>query len=92
MSNSLSITIDTKTNKWLELNMAEGYGKRPLWQWILIYVIIGGIIYAGIYYFVIAKKSGSNLYSGTSTPTPSSTPSTQQAPSSAPGNPIIPKY
>lgn len=40
--------------------MANGYGKRPLWQWILIYVVIGGIIYAGIYYFFLAKKGGYN--------------------------------
>src|SRR5258708_30432763 len=92
MSNSLSITIDTKTNKWLELNMAEGYGKRPLWQWVLIYVIIGGIIYAGIYYFVITKKRGSNPYYGTSTPTPSSTPTTQQPRSSHPQSPLIPQH
>lgn len=70
---------------------SKGYGKRPLWQWIIIYLIIGGIIYAGIYYFVISKKGSGNLYGGTSTPTyqtptsmpanqPSSTPSTQTAP------------
>ncbi len=37
-----------------------GYGKRPLWQWVVIYVVIGGIIYAGIYYFFLAKKGGYN--------------------------------
>lgn len=36
----------------------KGYGKRPLWQWILLYVIVGGILYYGIYYFAIAKKGG----------------------------------
>jgi len=36
----------------------KGYGKRPLWQWILIYVIIGGIVYGAIYYFAVAKKGG----------------------------------
>lgn len=35
-----------------------GYGKRPLWQWILIYVVVGGIIYFLIYYFVLAPKGG----------------------------------
>lgn len=35
-----------------------GYGKRPLWQWILIYVVVGAIIYGLIYYFVIAKNRG----------------------------------
>lgn len=36
----------------------SGYGKRPLWQWILIYLVIGGIIYALIYYFVLAPQGG----------------------------------
>ncbi len=35
-----------------------GYGKRPLWQWVFIYVVIGGIIYGLIYYFVLAKNGG----------------------------------
>lgn len=42
----------------------SGYGKRPLWQWILLYVIIGGIIYAGIFYFYMHRSSSNN-----STPT-----------------------
>lgn len=53
---------------------SKGYGKRPLWQWVLIYIIIGGIIYAAVYYFVLAKK-------GYSLPGGSLTPSTQTAPS-----------
>lgn len=37
--------------------MAEnGYGKRPLWQWILIYAVLGAIAYGLIYYFLIGKK------------------------------------
>src|SRR5688572_2436581 len=35
-----------------------GYGKRPMWQWILIYLIVGGIVYYAIYYFVLAGKGG----------------------------------
>jgi len=34
----------------------KGYGKRPLWQWILIYVVIGGLVYAAVYYFAFAKR------------------------------------
>lgn len=52
---------------------AKGYGKRPLWQWVLIYVVVGGIIYGAIYYFAIAKKGG---YGATST----GTQSTSQSP------------
>lgn len=37
-----------------------GYGKRPLWQWVVIYLIIGAIVYAAIYYFVIAKRGGAS--------------------------------
>lgn len=36
----------------------KGYGKRPMWQWILIYVVIGAIVYGLIYYFVLAKRGG----------------------------------
>lgn len=36
----------------------SGYGKRPLWQWIVLYLVIGAVAYAAIYYFVIAKKGG----------------------------------
>jgi hypothetical protein len=32
----------------------KGYGKRPLWQWILLYVVIGGVVYGLVYYFVFA--------------------------------------
>ncbi len=39
----------------------SGYGKRPLWQWILIYVVIGGIIYAVIY-FVLAGRGAASPY------------------------------
>ena len=34
------------------------YGKRPLWQWILIYIVIGGIIYFLVYYFFLHKTGG----------------------------------
>lgn len=35
-----------------------GYGKRPLWQWILIYLVVGGVVYGLVYYFVFAKRGG----------------------------------
>jgi hypothetical protein len=33
-----------------------GYGKKPLWQWIVIYLIVGAIVYGLIYYFLINKS------------------------------------
>ena len=40
--------------------MANGYGKRPLWQWLLIYLVVGAVIYGLIYYFVFNKSGGYN--------------------------------
>lgn len=37
---------------------SKGYGKRPLWQWIVIYVVVGTLIYAAAYYFYFAKQVG----------------------------------
>lgn len=33
----------------------NSYGKRPLWQWVILYLIIGGIIYALLYYSGIVR-------------------------------------
>jgi hypothetical protein len=49
--------------------MANGYGKRPLWQWVLIYLVIGAVVYYAIYYFVFAKKGGYS-YGSDSQPAP----------------------
>ena len=43
-----------------------GYSKRPWWHWVLLYVVIGGIIYGLIYYFVFAKKGGYNYNNNSS--------------------------
>ncbi len=59
-----------------ETKKDSGYGKRPLWQWIVLYIVIGIVIYGLIYYFVLAKKGGYSNSGGT--------PSTQTAPK-APG-------
>ncbi len=42
--------------------MAESYGKRPLWQWVLIYLLVGGFLYWAAYYFYFSKQGG---YGGT---------------------------
>lgn len=44
----------------------DGYGKRPYWQWILIYLAIGAVVY-GVYYFVFANKGNYNAPSATQT-------------------------
>lgn len=52
-----------------------GYSKRPLWQWVVIYLIIGGVVYAAIYYFVIAKRGGYKANYGASVPQKQTAPS-----------------
>ena len=43
-----------------------GYGKKPLWFWILLYVVIGGLIYYLVYRFYFMKNGYNyNPYSGT---------------------------
>jgi len=50
----------------METEEKKGYGKRPLWQWILLYVVIGAIVYGLVYYFFFAKNGGYNYNSGSS--------------------------
>jgi hypothetical protein len=35
----------------------KGYGKRPMWQWVLIYVVVGGLVYFLIYWLFIRGGS-----------------------------------
>ena len=46
-----------------QTNQNYGYGKRPLWQWILIYIVVGGLIYGLVYYFFLNKNGGYNTNS-----------------------------
>ena len=59
----------------------SAYGKRPLWHWILLYLVIGAILYGAFYYFVLAKKGGYSAPSSYSKPT-----STQSSSSATPDN------
>lgn len=56
------------------------YGKRPLWQWIALYVVVAILVYGLVYYFVLAKKGGS--YNTNSAAVPS-----YSAPTMAPTTP-----
>lgn len=40
----------------------KGYGKKPMWFWVLLYLVVGGLIYFLVYYFFIADRSGGSLY------------------------------
>lgn len=45
----------------------KGYGKRPLWQWVVIYLVVAAVVYGLVYYFVLAKGSGYQV-PGTASP------------------------
>jgi phosphotransferase system glucose/maltose/N-acetylglucosamine-specific IIC component len=36
----------------------KGYGKRPMWQWAVIYLVVAIVVY-GLVYFLFIHKSGS---------------------------------
>lgn len=38
----------------------KGYGKRPMWQWVILYVIIAIIVYGLIYLLFIHKSGGTS--------------------------------
>lgn len=38
----------------------KGYGKRPVWQWIVIYLIIAIVVYGLVYLLFIHKGGGSS--------------------------------
>jgi hypothetical protein len=61
-----------------------GYGKRPVWQWVLMYLVVGGIIYALVYYFMFAPRgynynAPSEPTQTQTTPTPHTTSGTHPA-------------
>lgn len=35
----------------------KSYGKRPLWQWVVIYAVVGAVVY-GLIYYVFMREGG----------------------------------
>jgi len=66
-----------------EENKTSAYGKRPLWQWIALYVVVGLLVYGLIYYFVLAKKGGSYNNNSAAVPSYSAPTMTPTTPSGA---------
>lgn len=50
--------------------------KRPLWQWIALYLVIGALVYGVVYYFFLSNR---NQPDGQTTPTDQTTPNLSQA-------------
>ena len=34
----------------------KGYGKRPMWQWVLIYLVVAGVVYYLAYLLFFSGK------------------------------------
>ncbi len=34
-----------------------GYGKKPTWFWIVLYLVVGAVVYFLIYYFFLSDGS-----------------------------------
>jgi plastocyanin len=49
----------------------DNYRKRPLWHWIIIYLLVGALIYTGVYYFFLSKRGGSDQSQVTTQVSPS---------------------
>lgn len=46
----------------------SGYGSKPKWMWWVLYIVIGGVVYYGIYawYASSHKSTTGSLYGGSS--------------------------
>ncbi|HVV25544.1 MAG TPA: hypothetical protein VHC21_00730 [Candidatus Saccharimonadales bacterium] len=42
---------------------AKAYGKRPVWQWVVIYVVVAIVVY-GLIYLLFIHKGGSGSSAG----------------------------
>ena len=44
-----------------EQKPTKAYGKRPVWQWVVIYLIVAIVVY-GLAYLIFFHKSGGGAY------------------------------
>lgn len=40
----------------------KAYAKRPMWHWIVIYLVIAVVVYVLIYYLFIHKSGSTSSY------------------------------
>jgi len=55
--------MEDKTPRNSPEKQPKGYGKRPLWQWVVLYLIVGAVVYGLVYYFFFMPPSGSGGFS-----------------------------
>jgi len=59
-------------------SMAKNYGRAPLWQWLVLYVIVGAAVYGAIYYFMSYSQGGAEKINNFDSAT-NSTPDSAQS-------------
>ncbi len=63
----------TQYNGGANNDYGNGYGKMSMWQWIALYLVIGGVVYGLIYYFMYANKNGNPYGQAMNYPSPTNT-------------------
>lgn len=53
--------MDNEQNQQAPQKSSGGYGKRPVWQWVVIYLIVAIVVY-GLIYLLFIRKSGGSGY------------------------------
>lgn len=43
----------------------KGYGKRPMWQWVVLYVVVAAVVYFAVYYIFFRHTGASSTSTGT---------------------------
>jgi len=41
---------------------SKGYGKRPIWHWVVIYLVVAVVVYGLIYFVFMNESDGSSPY------------------------------
>lgn len=58
---------------------SSGYSKKPPWFWLLVYLVVGGAVYAGYYYYAGYQKTPDTMMYASPAPADSSTSVTGSA-------------
>ena len=40
----------------------KGYGKRPVWQWVVLYLVVAAVVYGLVYYFFFRGTGTGGTY------------------------------
>lgn len=49
-------------------NTGNGYNKRPVWQWVAIYLVLAAVVYGLYYYLVVKKNNGYSVIAPSQSP------------------------